>query len=129
MTTKHTPGPWETSCLSDGTEWGVCREDGGAMIAFMEPADSTEEEQANAQLIAEAPAMLRDLEAMVGLAEEAIALREESSDPEDHEMLDVYEEQLRIAFETIARAKGKHIGIVGGSLTGGAHDYNKPEEA
>lgn len=52
---KHTQGKWETSINSNGKEWGVCKENGGDMIAFLEPLI---EEEANAQLIAMAPRLL-----------------------------------------------------------------------
>lgn len=47
----HTPGPWETSVLSDGTQWEVCAAGGGDFIAATEKAH-------DARLIAKAPAML-----------------------------------------------------------------------
>ena len=55
MTTKHTPGPWETSVLSDGTQWQVCEEGAGDWIADCKTAD-------NASLIAAAPELLAALE-------------------------------------------------------------------
>jgi hypothetical protein len=57
----HTPGPWETSVLSDGSEWGACAAGGGDMIAWVEPTADPDEEQANAHLIAAAPELLAAL--------------------------------------------------------------------
>lgn len=44
----HTPGPWETSVLSDGTQWEVCAAGGGDFIAATENSH-------DARLIARAP--------------------------------------------------------------------------
>ena len=57
METKHTPGPWEESVLSDGTEWTVIgpNED---MLADLSQCDNAE---ANARLIAAAPDMFAAL--------------------------------------------------------------------
>lgn len=52
--TEHTPGPWVTSCLSNGSEWTVCV-DGGDMVADLSQTDNSE---ANAAFIATAPDML-----------------------------------------------------------------------
>ena len=53
MSAQHTPGPWETSALSDGTEWTVCVS-GGDIIADLALGDGRHAE-ANASLIAAAP--------------------------------------------------------------------------
>lgn len=53
-TTKHTPGPWVTSSLPNGTEWTVSI-DGGDMLADLTGCPN---EKANAALIAEAPVLL-----------------------------------------------------------------------
>lgn len=49
----HTPGPWETS--SNGTDWDVCQENAGDMIADLKDCPNA---QANARLIAAAPDLL-----------------------------------------------------------------------
>jgi hypothetical protein len=54
---KHTPGPWETS--SNGTQWDVCGPGGGDMIADVQQCSEAE---ANAKLIAAAPALLAALQ-------------------------------------------------------------------
>jgi hypothetical protein len=56
--TQHTPGPWETSVLSNGKEWQVCQHGGGDMIADLSQADN---QKANAALIAAAPELLHAL--------------------------------------------------------------------
>ena len=63
--TGHTPGPWSVTGRHGGSTTLVCREDDdGAMtcIAQVEPITS---EQANARLIAAAPALLAALEELV----------------------------------------------------------------
>ena len=57
MTTYHTPGPWETSVLSDGTQWQVCEAGAGDWIADCKNAD-------DALLIAAAPELLAALESV-----------------------------------------------------------------
>ena len=64
MTTQHTPGPWTTSSLPNGTEWTVSI-DGGDMLADLTGCPN---EQANARLIAAAP----DLLAALQIAENAL---------------------------------------------------------
>ena len=54
-TEKHTPGPWETSVNGEG-QWDVCEEGGGDMIADL--AGCPKNAEANAKLIARAPALL-----------------------------------------------------------------------
>ena len=59
---KHTPGPWEeTYNLRDNT-WGVCLPEGGDVLAQLI------ENQANATLLAAAPAMYEALQIMVRAA-------------------------------------------------------------
>ena len=85
MTTNHTPGPWETSVLSDGTQWQVCEEGAGDWIADCKNAD-------DALLIAAAPELLAALEwACAGV----------------EYMETEYSEQLTAARAAIARAKGQ----------------------
>ena len=57
MTTYHTPGPWETSVLSDGTQWQVCEPGAGDWIADCKNAE-------DARLIAAAPDLLAALESV-----------------------------------------------------------------
>ena len=64
MTTQHTPGPWTTSSLPNGTEWTVSIDDGD-MLADLTGCPN---EQANARLIAAAP----DLLAALQIAEDAL---------------------------------------------------------
>jgi hypothetical protein len=52
---SHTPGPWETSALSDGTQWTVCGPDGGDMIADL---TGNPNEENDARLISAAPELL-----------------------------------------------------------------------
>ena len=54
MQTKHTPGPWVTSSLPNGTEWTVSADDGD-MLADLTGCPN---EKANARLIAAAPDLL-----------------------------------------------------------------------
>ena len=85
MTTYHTPGPWETSVLSDGTQWQVCEAGAGDWIADCKNAD-------DALLIAAAPELLAALEwACAGV----------------EYMETEYSEQLTAARAAIARAKGQ----------------------
>lgn len=58
MNQQHTPGPWATSSLSNGTEWTVSI-DGGDMLADLTGCPN---EQANARLIAAAPELFAALE-------------------------------------------------------------------
>lgn len=60
--TQHTSGPWETSILSNGTQWQVCEKDGGDMIADLSETDNQE---ANARLIALAPDLLAACQALI----------------------------------------------------------------
>lgn len=55
---NHTPGPWETSVLSGGTQWEICGTDGGDAIASVVECQSA---AANARLIAAAPDLLQTL--------------------------------------------------------------------
>lgn len=62
----HTPGPWETSSNADG-EWDVCMAGGGDLIADIWTDAQHREHDAN--LIAQAPAMLDELRALVAILE------------------------------------------------------------
>ena len=59
MTTRHTPGPWETSVTSDGEVYDVCREGGGDMICDLA---CNRNGKNDARLIAAAPIMLEALQ-------------------------------------------------------------------
>lgn len=65
MNQQHTPAPWSTSCLPNGTEWTVSFEDGD-MLADLTGCPN---EAANAKLIAAAPELLACLCEMLGAAE------------------------------------------------------------
>lgn len=87
---------------------GVDCHDGGALLPIVHKVSGYDagETEANARLIAEAPALVTSLRSLLGLAEEAVALRQESEDAEDHEMLDVYLRDLETAREALARIEG-----------------------
>jgi hypothetical protein len=66
MNAQHTPGPWQNYNSSNGRiykSWSVCNRD-GSRIAKIEqmPGQSSEEEAANARLIASAPDLLEALQ-------------------------------------------------------------------
>lgn len=75
--TKHTPGPWVTSTLPNGTEWTVSA-DGGDMLADLTGCPN---EKANAALIAEAPNLLVALQGLVADWERVMG----RPIPDDHE--------------------------------------------
>ena len=68
MTTQHTPGPWTTSSLPNGTEWTVSIDDGD-MLADLTGCPN---EQANARLIAAAPDLLAALQKIDANAAESV---------------------------------------------------------
>ena len=80
----HTPGPWETSVLADGSQWEVCLPDAGDAIAGIVDGPDAQD---NALLMAAAPDLLAALRAML--------------DDDNH---DGAKDQARAA---IARATGK----------------------
>jgi hypothetical protein len=59
---KHTPGPWEETYNTSDNTWGVCLPEGGDVLAQLI------ENQANATLLAAAPAMYEALQIMVRAA-------------------------------------------------------------
>lgn len=61
-----TIGPWETSTLSDGTQWQVCEEGAGDYVA-----DCRDEDTAN--LIKGLPDLINALEAVLPHAEQWMA--------------------------------------------------------
>ncbi len=54
-----TPGTWETS--SNGTEWDVCADNAGDMIADLSQCGNAAEQEANARAIAALPECLAAL--------------------------------------------------------------------
>lgn len=64
----HTPAPWSTSCLPNGTEWTVSFEDGD-MLADLTGCPN---EAANARLIAAAPELLAALQKIDANAAESV---------------------------------------------------------
>jgi hypothetical protein len=101
-THTHTPGPWELhGCtVSTLTRWEDGNKIGGGLVAvsydpFRDECPS-DEQAANARLIAAAPCLLSALEALVGQAD----LGEVDLEPEEREKL----ENARLA---IAKATGK----------------------
>lgn len=102
----HSAGPW--ICYADlpSTEpnWHIVTTANRMRVlanVHIEPGNKTDE--ANARLIAAAPELLNSLCQTVGLAEEAIALRAESDDPDDHELLPDYQAQLATARTLISQ--------------------------
>ncbi len=73
MTTQHTPGPWHTEPeeWTEGRGIAICDNDGIVAIVDPECEDiaACDEAQANARLIASAPALLKVLEKLVRRAE------------------------------------------------------------
>lgn len=63
MENKFTPGPWSWELKSGNREARISYHDFGFAEVFINPsADDTEEIEANAKLIAEAPSMLKTLQ-------------------------------------------------------------------
>ena len=58
----HTPGPWETSVLADGSQWEVCLPDAGDAIAGIVDGPDA---QGNALLMAAAPDLLAACQAVL----------------------------------------------------------------
>ncbi len=116
MSGAHTPGPWAFDGISriDALQFRKPAPDNPkymqGLVALPYSCGETDDGQtnhtANALLMAAAPDLLTSLQNMVGLAEEAIALREQSQDPDDAEMLPVYRDQLAAARADIAKATG-----------------------
>lgn len=107
---KHTSGPWEIvpqptyeliygpnsvlvgSAYGGTRTWGI----------------SLKERRANARLIAAAPEMLEALRWAVGMAEEAIIVRETGDDPEDTpEIIAMHRQELARAQAVLAKAEGR----------------------
>ncbi len=62
---QHTPGPWEETYNPSDNTWGVCLPEGGDVLAQLI------ENQADAHLMAAAPAMYLELQNIVeGLTDE-----------------------------------------------------------
>jgi hypothetical protein len=66
----HTPGPWETSVLADGSQWEVCLPDAGDAIAGIVDGPDAQD---NALLMAAAPDLLAALQFAVSRVELANA--------------------------------------------------------
>lgn len=94
----HTPGPWATSSLSNGTEWTVSI-DGGDMLADLTGCPN---EQANARLIAAAPDLFKALKALVSTAR---TFRDVPKDEQEWTSID--DDALEAAFDAIAKATGE----------------------
>ena len=63
MNTSFTPGPWETSVLSEGFEWWIVGPGGGDKIAEVTESPKAD---ANARLIAASPLLYRALSLLHG---------------------------------------------------------------
>lgn len=112
MSTSHTPGPWrlDTWKYADGRELLTVQTDVDAIAQVSNlwvPDVRAAEQESNARLIAAAPEMLAALKAGLGLAEEAVELRELSDDPDDREMLDLYREHVAAMRAAIHKAEGR----------------------
>ena len=93
----HTPGPWETTMLSDGTECGACEFGGGDMIAILQGEHDTPD---NARLIAAAPDMLAALEDVTASLDYAVTALQAPANC-------TMRENLTAARAAIARAKAQ----------------------
>lgn len=106
----YTPGPWRAVDVASNAFNVRAGEDSIAavykMIGSPVLMNRADEGPANARLIAQAPAMAEALRALLGLAEEAIALREASDDDDDHEMLDVYRADVARARAILSTIEG-----------------------
>lgn len=100
-TSAHTPGPWKATHNDDVPGfWSVSSPSGDVLYLSLQE----EAVAANARLIAAAPDLLDALRWAANMAEEAVALRRDSDDPGDHEMLDHHEAALVTARAAIAKA-------------------------
>ena len=86
MTTQHTPGPWHVTGDEHGT---MITDNTGEQIALWPQQGGTVEQDANARLLAQAPAMLQALQRLT------------------HPMAD--DDDLRDALDVIARATGQPV--------------------
>jgi hypothetical protein len=105
---KHTPGPWSLETLTTKAgrdKRGLSGSDGKRICDITVYDDQAD---ANARLIAQAPALLAALRWAVGMAEEAIMLRESGDDPEDTpKVIAMHREQLETAVALIKAAEGR----------------------
>ena len=95
MAEQHTPGPWELRHFGQGTRVGITADGHG--IATL---DHTENQEANARLIAAAPALLAALERLSAGMWEGVR-------GEDYTNPLVYGEQVKQARKAIALARGE----------------------
>ncbi len=62
MSTKHTPGPWQSDAAGESHEWVVLSSENQSICACMNGVGGKDRVQANARLIAAAPELLEALE-------------------------------------------------------------------
>lgn len=107
MNAKYTPGPW---FYVTGAAWTTPQgpDDGGYCIATRASAApiNPSEKDANLRLIAEAPAMVEALRALIPLAIEALAERATSDNEEDREQFADYQRDLDNGRAILARIDG-----------------------
>lgn len=65
---SHTPGPWHVGNQTDNGR-AIIRDEAGCRIAIIESTGSKEMDEANARLIAKAPALFKSLQAMIDVAD------------------------------------------------------------
>lgn len=92
------------------TDWedchaGIYEEQANSYVAVVIGGPDSEE---HTNLIAAAPELLTSLEAIISLAQEALAARIASDDPEDNDgdLIALYQLQISDAYAAITNAKG-----------------------
>lgn len=111
MTTQHTPAPWIIEEELGSTEcWyphGVLY--AGPCIVGTENMHVTEEDRANAQLIAAAPDLLSTLKAILPYAENEVASLQElgRDDSDTMKEYEIASEILQSVYSAINKAEGK----------------------